>query len=319
MIEYLMLIIGIILLIKGADYLIDGGSFLAKKIGVSSLFIGLTVLAFGTSLPELIISIISVLKGNSEIIFGNIIGSNMSNILLILGISSLFITIKVYESTIKKEIPYSIFAVLLLILFIGYFIIFKNSKNYLSFFEGFILIFCFAFFIHYIVLMAKENRKNTIHFDTSFKNISNYKIYLMIIGGLIAIYFGGRFTVNNAIIVANNLGLSEFFISATIIAIGTSLPELIICITAALKKEIDMLIGNIIGSNIFNILWVIGITAIIKPITFSSGLLIDLFILLFVSLFLLFIVYRYKSINKYQGIIFILLYILYIIYLIKNG
>ena len=315
MIEYLMLLIGLFLLVKGADFLIDASSSLAKKYGVSTLFIGLTVLAFGTSLPELIVNLISAFKDSGEIAFGNIIGSNMSNILLVLGLTSLFVTIKVADSTIKKEIPYSIFAVLLLIVFSGMIFIFGINNGVLSLLEGFILLLCFVFFMQYVILMAKKDKK-TLDIEVEIKKMSNFKLSFFLIAGILALFFGGKWTVDGAIIVARNFGMSEFFISATIVAIGTSLPELITSIIAAFKKEIDLLVGNIIGSNIFNILWVLGLTSIIKPILIPEGIIIDLFILTFVSVLLLFFVWRYKSLNKYHGMVFILLYILYIFYLI---
>jgi cation:H+ antiporter len=319
MIEYIMLIIGLFLLVKGADYLIDGSSSLAHKYGVSSLFIGLTVLAFGTSLPELVVNIIAAFKNSGEIAFGNIIGSNMSNILLGLGISSLIITLKISKSTIKKEIPFSIIAVLLLIIFSEVFLLFGHGIDRLSKFEGLILISGFVYFMYYVVKMAKSDMKVAENFKADVKKNSNLKIWIMIIGGLVALYLGGQWTVNNAIIVAKNFGMSEFFISATIIAIGTSLPEIITCIMAALKKDLDMVAGNIIGSNIFNILWILGITALITPVAIPTKLILDLVILLFVSLLLFFFVYRSKQINKTHGIIFILLYILYIVFLFYRG
>ncbi len=318
MIEYLMLILGLALLVKGADILVDGSATLAHKIGVSSLFIGLTVLAFGTSLPELIISLISATRGNSEIIYGNIIGSNMSNMLLVLGVTSLFMTIKANKSTVKKEIPYSIIAALLLLIFSAYYA-YKNVQGTLHIIEGTILLIAFGLFLWYVLLMAKSDRKKTIPLDVEHKPLTKTKTILMILGGIIALYLGGRWTVNAAVMVAENLGMSEFFISATIIAIGTSLPELAISITAAIKKQIGMLFGNIIGSNIFNILWVIGITAVITPIVIPAKMIIDLTILILINCLLLFFVWKKKELNKKQGVILLMLYALYLIYLFLRG
>jgi cation:H+ antiporter len=318
MIEYLMLTIGLILLVKGADYLIDGSSFLAHKYGVSTLFIGLTVLAFGTSLPELVVNIIASLKNSGGLAFGNIIGSNMSNILLILGITTLITRINVSKTTIKKEIPFSILSVVLLLLFTINIINLSYTKE-LTRNAGLILIIFFAYFMYYVIRMAKKDRSSLEFFKIEKNKISNTKLNLMIFGGLIALYFGGKWTVDSAIIIARNIGMSEFFISATIIAIGTSLPELITSIIAARKKEINLLVGNIIGSNIFNILWVLGVTSIISPIPFSPGIILDLMILLFVSTLLFIFVWKKNAVTKTQGIIFIILYILYLIYLLYKG
>jgi cation:H+ antiporter len=315
MIEYIILIAGIILLVKGADFLVDGSSSLAHKYGVSSLFIGLTVLAFGTSLPELIVNIIAALKNSGEIAFGNIIGSNMSNILLVLGISSLLITIKVSKTTIKKEIPFSIIAVLLLMIFSIYW----DGINKLSMTEGLILISGFGYFMYYVIKMAKNDITLQENIKVNIKKLSNFKIWSMIIGGLIILYLGGQWTVNNAIIIAKNFGMSEFFISATIIAIGTSLPELVTCVVAALKKELNMVVGNVVGSNIFNILWVLGLTSLITPVAIPINIIYDLIILLVVSLILFFFAYKYKEINKIHGVIFVSMYLLYLIFLIYRG
>jgi cation:H+ antiporter len=315
MIEYFMLILGLVFLVKGADFLIDGSSSLANKYGVSSLFIGLTVLAFGTSLPELIVNIIAALKNSGEIAFGNIIGSNMSNILLVLGISSLLITIKVSKTTIKKEIPFSIIAVLLLMIFSIYW----DGINKLSMTEGLILISGFGYFMYYVIKMAKNDITLQENIKVNIKKLSNFKIWSMIIGGLIILYLGGQWTVNNAIIIAKNFGMSEFFISATIIAIGTSLPELVTCVVAALKKELNMVVGNVVGSNIFNILWVLGLTSLITPVAIPINIIYDLIILLVVSLILFFFAYKYKEINKIHGVIFVSMYLLYLIFLIYRG
>ncbi|MFW6014443.1 MAG: calcium/sodium antiporter [Candidatus Nanoarchaeia archaeon] len=319
MIEYFMLIAGLFLIIKGADILVEGGASLAHKFRVSYLLIGLTVLAFGTSLPELIINIISAIKGSGEIVFGSIIGSNMSNILLVLGIISLIFTIKAKDSTIKKEIPYAVISVLILIIFASYHFFASSGTGSFYLIEGIILLMGFTFFLRYVIFMVKTDRKKTIDVNVVIKDISNKKIVFMVLGGLIALYLGGKWTVEGAVLVAQNLGLSEFFISATIMSIGTSLPELVLCVVAVLKKQIDMVLGNIVGSNIFNILWVIGVSSLIAPIPLPSRILIDLIILVSISFLLLFFVWKYKKLNKYHGASFLAIYVLYLGYLFFMG
>jgi cation:H+ antiporter len=321
MIEYLLLIMGLFLLLKGADLLIDGSSSIAAKFKISYLVVGLTIVAFGTSLPELLINIFAAFKGSSEIALGNIIGSNLANILLILGIGALMYPIKITKTTIWKEIPFSILAVVLLIIFSNYYIFDGIIQDKLLRVHGIILIFFFIIFLYYVLEIAKTDKKNMKLIDSKIKIYSNKKTYLMIFLGLIGLYFGGKFTIESTIIIAKNIGFSEYFISATIIALGTSLPELITTIIAVFKKKIDLAIGNVIGSNIFNIFWVLGITSVIKPIIFPSIIFIDLMILLIASflLFLFMFVGSRHSIDKWQGILFIIMYLGYIIFLIFRG
>jgi cation:H+ antiporter len=322
MIEYILLIIGIVLLVKSADYIVEGSAALAKKFGISTLVIGLTVVAFGTSFPELVVNLVAAFKGNGDIAFGNIIGSSMSNTLLILGIVSLISVLSVSKSTIYKEIPYSFFAVLVLLLF-SFEIFNANSESaILSRFEGFILLILFGFFMYYIFRLIKSDKKLKKELEVDdVKSHSKLIIFVMIFGGLVGLYFGGEFTVNSAVSIAKNFGMSDFLISATIIAIGTSLPELVTSIVAGFKNKLDLAVGNIIGSNIFNVLWILGLTALIKPVTFPDFIRIDLIILLFCTflLFLFMFIGKKKQLDKYEGITFILLYISYIVYIILRN
>ncbi|MFW6450261.1 MAG: sodium:calcium antiporter, partial [Nanoarchaeota archaeon] len=246
-------------------------------------------------------------------------GSNMSNILLVLGIISLIFTIKAKDSTIKKEIPYAVISVLILIIFASYHFFASSGTGSFYLIEGIILLMGFTFFLRYVIFMVKTDRKKTIDVNVVIKDISNKKIVFMVLGGLIALYLGGKWTVEGAVLVAQNLGLSEFFISATIMSIGTSLPELVLCVVAVLKKQIDMVLGNIVGSNIFNILWVIGVSSLIAPIPLPSRILIDLIILVSISFLLLFFVWKYKKLNKYHGASFLAIYVLYLGYLFFMG
>jgi cation:H+ antiporter len=326
MIEILFLIVGIALLIKGADFLVDGSSSLAKKYGIPSLVIGLTIVAFGTSLPELVVNILAAIKGSGEIAFGNIIGSNIANILLILGISAIVMNIRAEHSTIWKEIPFSILGAIILYIFAKIFWIDGIELNKLYRFEAIILLLFFIIFLYYIYEMMR-NKKNvnepnlTKEINEEIHKHSNLKISLMIIGGLIALYFGGEWTVKGAVFIAQKFGLSEYLISATIIAVGTSLPELVTSIIAALKKESDIAIGNIVGSNIFNIFFILGITGLISPIAIPSFIATDILILIVISIifFLFFFVGKRQELKRWQGICFILMYISYIVFLIFRG
>lgn len=287
--SYFLLILGIIFLIKSSDYLVAGASSLALKLKVSTLIIGLTVVSFGTSMPELLVNIIASLKNYGSVAFGNVIGSNMANILLILGITALITEVKVRHSTTWREIPFSFLASVVLFVFCSASFLDNIEVNSLLRTEGIILILFFLIFLYYVFELAKHKRVMKTDSDIGDKVVdSNFKIFSLLLVGIIGLYFGGQLTVDNAVIIAQKIGLSEFFISATIIAFGTSLPELITSIQAARKNDIDLAVGNVVGSNIFNIFWILGVTSIIKPIPFSDYLIIDLSLLMLAT-FLLFL------------------------------
>ncbi len=321
MIEYILFVLGFVFLIKGAGYLVDGSSALAKKLRVPSLIIGLTVVAFGTSMPELIVNIFAAVEGVGDIAFGNIIGSNMLNILLILGIAALITSLKVQHSTVWKEIPFSFLAVVVLLVFSSAFFLNDFGKGYLSRIEGIILLLFLAIFLYYVFDLAKRNKSLMIDSEMKIKSHSYFDISLMIFVGLVGLYFGGKWVVDGAVIIAKLFGLSEFFISATIVAIGTSLPELVTSIVATLKKDFDLAVGNIIGSNIFNIFLVLGVTAVINPIKFPLTITIDLLILLVATLFLFLFMFLGKKheLDRWQGVMFIAFYVVYIIFLLLRG
>jgi len=326
-IELILFALGIVFLIKGAGYLVEGSSSLAKKLGVSTLVIGLTIVAFGTSMPELIVNIIAAAKNASGVAYGNIIGSNISNILLVLGVTALICNVRARYSTVWKEIPFALLAVL--ILFVLSNKIFNGVRVLLlDRADGLILLFFFGIFIYYTNELIYQNKlkkkikkkKEKIN-EEKIPKLSNTKIILMILGGLIGLYFGGKWTVGGAVFLAQQFGLSQFLISATVIAIGTSLPELVTSITAALKKNVDLAIGNIVGSNIFNILWILGITSIISPIKIPAFINLDIAILLIVTSLLLLFMFTGKKqqLEKRHGIYFIILYVLYVTFLILRG
>jgi len=315
-----MLIVGLIALIKGADFLIDGSSSLAKKLGISTLVIGLTVVAFGTSTPELVVNVFASFAGNGDIAFGNIIGSNMSNILLILGICALITQMKIQHSTIWKEIPLAFIAVLVVFIFSNVMFLDNIDIKFLTRSEGLILIIFFLIFLSYVYSMAKNDKAKKVD-DIQIKSLSNFKIGVYIFGGLVALYFGGQWTVNGATTIARSLGISEFLIASTIIAIGTSLPELVTSVKAAMKNDIDLAVGNVVGSNIFNVLWILGITAVINPIMFPKFIVFDLIMLLVATgaLFAFIFVGKRYYLTKLEGLAFLFLYLIYLVIIIFRG
>jgi len=320
-IEYILFFIGIFLLVKGADYLVEGASALAKRLGVSTLIIGLTIVAFGTSMPELIVNILAALQGATEVAFGNIIGSNISNIFLVLGITAIIRDIKVHYSTTWKEIPFSLLAVIVLFVISNKFMIEGLRVPFITRVDGIILLLFFLVFIYYAFLVVKRSRTEIEKETINIPKRNLFMIWLMILGGLIALYLGGKWTVEGAIFIAQQFGLSQFLISATIIAIGTSLPELVTSITAALKKDVDLAIGNIVGSNIFNIFWILGITSIIRPISIPTFINIDIIILgiATLALFLGIVIGKKHSLDRKEGVAFVFAYIVYLAFLIIRG
>lgn len=315
MIEYILFFVGLVLLLKGADFLVDGSSGLARRFGIPSLFIGLTIVAFGTSLPELIVNLFASIAGKSDIALGNIVGSNIANILLILGISMSIKSISVKKSTVKYEMPFMIASALLLVLFASKLFIGWNPT--LTRLNGIIMLLFFVAYLAYIVYMVIKGKE-----ECETPKDHSYplpKMALMILGGLVALYFGGRWVVDGATSFARLIGISEYIISATIVAVGTSLPELITSVVAIIKNEADISLGNIVGSNIFNVFLILGMSAVINPVHLSA--IFDIFFNLFITvLLLLFSVMHHggkkNHLTRWQGIIFLCLYVGYVAMLI---
>jgi cation:H+ antiporter len=315
MIEYLYLVIGLVLLVAGANYLIKGSTNLAKRFGVSELIVGLIVLAFGTSLPELMVSVLSALGGNTDIALGNVIGSNISNTLLILGLCAVIFPLVVKKSIAWKEIPLGILAVSSLVILSGE-IVFGFTPVF-GRFDGIIFLSLFLVFLYYSYKSLKVHKVVTV----DIKKNKDFLTALMILGGLAAVLFGGHLIVDNAVLIANKVGISQFLVSATIIAIGSSLPELVVSLVAIFKKKANLAIGNIVGSNIFNIFYILGITALIKPITIPLFAFFDITFLLITSLLLFASIFigRKYAIGKSSGIIFLILYLIYLMIIIARG
>ena len=297
------LLIGFVLLIKGADFFVDGSSSVAKRLKVPSIIIGLTIVAMGTSLPECAVSVTASLSNNNELAISNAVGSNIFNLLVVCGSCALFAPLTIKKSTLLKEFPLSILCAVLL-LALGFF------GNQLGTVDGVIFLLLFAGYIVWMVLSALNARKNMQQLEVeNYKILPVWKCVLFIIGGGVAIKFGGDFVVNGASFIAQSFGLSQNLIGLTIVAIGTSLPELVTSIVAARKKEVDMALGNVIGSNIFNILFVLGTAAAISPMPFVTENLIDIIVLIAVSLLIYLFSWTGKKIKRAEGVIMLLIYI----------
>ena len=323
--KLILFVLGFIFLVKGADFLVEGASSIAKKYGLSAIMIGLTIVAFGTSLPELLVSALSSLSGSPDIAVGNILGSNFSNTLLILGATAMVAPIVVKRNTVNKEIPFSLLAILAVGFLVNDFLIDGTLPNILTRIDGLILILFFIVFIYYTFTLTKERikvlPKLKINKEEEVKEYKNYQAVLMILLGIVGLYFGGEWIVTGAVEIANYFGLSEALIGLTIISVGTSLPELAASLIAAKKGEADMAVGAVVGSNIFNMLWVLGLSAVIFPITYNPALNIDLYILIGITILLIPLIYvgRKNVLTKREGIVLLSIYVLYLSFLIIRG
>ena len=309
----ILLIVGFYLLIKGADFLVKGSSSLAKKLNVGGIVIGLTLVAFGTSLPETFVNIISSIKNQNDIVFGNIIGSNIFNILVILGIAGVISPIKVNKNTLFKEIPFSLFAALLFFLLVNDFIIFGFGDNILSAIDGLVFMLFFVIFLFYVLKISKEKPSH----KSEVKIYAVRRTWAYILAGFLALFIGARLVVENSVELARLLGVSEKLIALTIIAGGTSLPELATSTVAAYKKEYELAIGNIVGSNIFNIFFILGISAFIRPAAYNTILNADTLVLVLSTMFLFFAVYIHKDrkLHRLSSFFFLIYYAAYMAYL----
>lgn len=310
------IIVSLLILILGAEGLVRGASSVAKKAGISSLVIGLTVVAFGTSAPELIVNLVSAFKGSSEIAIGNIVGSNIANILLILGLSAIVYPLSVKKSTVWKEIPFALLA-MILVYTMGNDALFDGvAHNAITRTDGFSLIAVFIIFMFYTFGIAKTEGK-----EGEVKIYSWLTSILLVSAGLIFLFFGGKVLVDNAVILARIAGLSESLIGLTIVAVGTSLPELATSLVAAFHRQDDIAIGNIVGSNIFNVFWILGLTGTILQLPFNSSINFDVLVGIsatFLLFFFMFVGSR-RKLDRWQGACFVALYIFYTVYLIQRG
>jgi len=321
LIATLILALGFVMLIKGADYFVDACSSIAKQFNIPSMIIGLTIVAMGTSLPECAVSITASLDGSNELAISNAVGSNIFNLMVVCGCCALFTPLAVQASTLKKEFPFSIICAILLF---GLGILGKPesldihqeggifSPGLLGRIDGIIMI---VIFVIYLVSMVISAKKNPAQADEEYQLLPWWKCLIFIVGGAAAIKFGGDFVVKGATTIARSFHLSENLIGLTIVALGTSLPELVTSLVAARKNEVDMALGNVVGSNIFNILLVLGLAGSISPVTMISDNFIDILILILMSVIVWIFAWHQKKITRGEGICMLTLYVGYMVYI----
>jgi len=311
MYNFLILIAGFTFLVKGADYLIDGATSLARRFNISDLFVGLTIIAFGTSTPELVINIVSSLHGSTDIAIGNVLGSNIANVLLILGITAMISPLIIKHDIVWREIPLSIMATLLLIVMVNDPLLDHSAIGLVSRLDGLLLSILFFAYLYYVYRVARSNRSVIKHARPLRGPII---AVLMIILGIVGLSMGGVLVVEAAKNIAQMFGWSQALVGLTFVAVGTSLPELMTSVVAALKHKADIAIGNVVGSNILNISWALGFSAVIRPIPFQAGYNMDIIILILVTvlLFLWLSLAKTPRLNRKQGLVMILLYLVYL-------
>ncbi|HNP18318.1 MAG TPA: calcium/sodium antiporter [Fulvivirga sp.] len=319
MLIYILFVIGFVFLIKGADLLVDGATSIGKKLNISSIIIGLTIVSFGTSLPELLVNLIASYENKPDIGVGNVLGSNIANILLILGISALINPLPITKNTYFIEVPFSLTATLLVGFLANASLFHKSTDLAISRSDGLILLFFFFLFMGYVYIVSKQKKSEFSNED--YKEMPYAKSIGLILIGCVGLYFGGRWVVDGAISIARTFGMSETFIGLTIIAIGTSLPELVTSAVAAFKKDTDIAVGNVVGSNIFNLLWILGLSATIKEIPYDAISNSDIFMIIASStaLILAVVIGKRPIISRWEGLFFLIAYVWYIIFLIQRG
>lgn len=321
-ISVILLLAGLVLLVAGAEGLVRGASSLAVRLRIPALVIGLTIVSFGTSAPELTVNLAAAFSGSPDLAIGNVVGSNIANIFLILGICAFIRPLTVKSSTVWKEIPLALLAVILLFVMGNDALIDGVSYNAISRSDGIVLLSLMAIFMYYIVSMARSDKKDVK--NEGEEALVEYGVlmsFLFIVGGLIGLVFGGNILVTEAVEIAKAAGLSEAFIGLTIVGVGTSLPELATSVVATRRKQDDIAVGNIVGSNIFNVFLILGTTAVITQLPFNAAASTDVLVavgataLLFVFMF----VFRKHKLTRIEGGVFLALYLGYIVYLINRG
>lgn len=302
--SYLLLVIGFILLIKGADFFVDGATFIANKFKIPPIVIGMTIVAIGTSLPEITISVLASFKGSNGMAIGNILGSNILNICLVLGLVACFSAVPVKKQTIKIDIPFLIILETILL-------ILGRLGGSLSRLDGIILCVLFIGFTLYIIKSSKGQQAEEIE----AKDLKVWQVILYLVGGCVAIKFGGDFIVDSATTIAKQFGMSDNLIGLTIVALGTSLPELVTSVVAARKGQVDLALGNVIGSDIFNILIALMLSAIVNPLTYTFENIVDNIVAILIAIFTFIFAYTDKQIKKLEGASLLLIYVVYAVYI----
>jgi cation:H+ antiporter len=313
---YLLFVIGFLLLVYGANWLVDGAASIAKRHNISNVVIGMTVVALGTSAPELVVNLVASFKNTADVALGNILGSNIANIFLILGVSALIFPVAVNRNTFSKEVPFAIAGALLFGILANDLFLVKSDQLTVSRMNGIVLMAFFGLFMVYAygISRTKGTSDNAV-----IKKIPFWKSLFMVIAGLVALVAGGRWIVDGAVEIAALFGMSESVISLTIVALGTSLPELATCIAAALKRNADIVIGNVLGSNIFNIFFVMGTSAFIKPLPFNQVLNFDVVvgIISILLLWVFLIMSGQRILLRWHGGVFVVMYVAYIAFLVS--
>ena len=319
-VSFILLIVGLVLILLGADALVNGASAVARKYGISEFVVGLTIVGIGTSAPELIVSAISAINGSSDIAIGNVVGSNISNVFMILGITAIIAPISLTKSNLKYDLPIAL-GVSMLLFVLAYDSIFLGKEfNVISRWDGLILIAMFVLFMIYSFKSSASGDQNEESAESENGKVNIVKSVLLIVCGLVGLVLGGRLFVNSGSDIARGFGVSDAFIGITVMAVGTSLPELAASVNAAIKKKGQMALGNVIGSNIFNILLILGTSSIIRPLTLGGITMIDMgmMILTTVMIMLSALLISKKEIKRGVGALFFMIYIAYIVYLASN-
>ncbi len=315
---YILLVVGFVLLIKGADYFVDGASNIARLLRIPSILIGLTIVAFGTSSPEVTVSIIAALEGSADVSLGNVIGSNIFNLTLVVGIAAFIFPLKVETETIRKEIPFTFLASVALLVVMSDITLEGLSDNFITRSDGLIFLLFLSIFMYYVIEVAFKSRES-LSDEPIPQGVTWGKNIIITILGLAGIVFGGELVVSNATEIAYRWGMSETLVGLTIVAMGTSLPELVTSVTAALKKESEIALGNIVGSNIFNILLVLGTSSVITPLPVNGKVFSDVLIMMVLTVILLIFSRTNFRVGKREGLILALSYVIYLIYVILRN
>ncbi len=314
-IHVILLLVGLVLILSGANFLTDGAAALAKRFNISSLVIGLTIVAFGTSAPELTVSVVSAINGSAELAIGNVVGSNIFNILMIVGVTAVVAPIRITRGTLTKEIPLAILSSVVVLICANDLFLGTGTENVINRADGLLMLCFFLIFLGYTFAIAYNHSDEE---SAEIKSLPVWRCVVYIIGGLAALIFGGRLFVDGSSEIARSLGVGESIIGLTLVAMGTSLPELATSVVAALKKNPEIAIGNVIGSNLFNVFFVLGTSAAISPLPLGGITNFDLLYLLGASVLMFFVgkYHKERMITRAEGIVMILAYVIYTGYLI---
>lgn len=317
----LLILAGLVILIAGAEGLVRGASSISSKFNISALIIGLTVVSFGTSAPELTVNLLASFQGAPDLAIGNVVGSNIANILLILGITALIVPLKVKNSTVSKEIPLALLGVVLILVMANDVFLDGTAINQLSRTDGIALLSLMGIFTYYVFAMAKKDRSAKKEAESGIVEYSVLASIALTVAGLAGLVIGGRLLVTGAVDIASAAGLSQALIGLTIIAVGTSLPELATSVVAALKGQTDIAIGNAVGSNIFNVFFVLGVSSTITALPVQSALNFDIIVSIIATALLMLFMFTWgrKRLVRWEGVTFIALYIAYTVYLVLRG